>query len=960
MEKKERILLWDNAKGILIFLVVFAHFFYDRSDLPIAALLTTVIYSFHMPAFAFISGFFTREKTDYRKLLTAYVIFNGILLFYNFRQTGNLSLLSPCYMCWYLLALCAWRLLTPPLSKYRYSLPILCAVALLCGFVSEINNVLAISRILAFWPFFMCGYLLRSTDIKKVRKKYTLSRGLVLLLLFLATILTCSRFTTITLNELVMLPYSSPKRLLVRAAIFACATLATLALVLVLPDREIPFLSSWGKHSMSIFLLHRIFILIIVKVLPSDLGSLPLLSISLLLSIVLCILFGNDRVGSILTRLLMPTQKNEIMLRNLTVSVIACALAILIVLPAATPYLTSKSGNDAPASSDVDPIYRVMSSSKQTQFNDAFKIVFSGDLLLLEDQVRRAYDETSGTYDFRECFEYTCDEISSADLAIGVLEGPLPGDPSLFSTSNFADGKELYLGFPDEWAMAIREAGFDLLTTANNHLLDRGTDPALRTLDVLDGIGMDHTGSYRSAADKKSRHIHLIEQDGLRIAVLSYTYGTNFYETEDLLTGPMSYISSFLVGPEDAMYEQVRSSVEADFSEAKALSPDLIVVLPHMGTQFLDAPDEFQTTWHDNFIEFGADIILGDHTHSVQPAFLEEANGKTIFTAYCPGNYANIFREFNGDASALIEVYIDRDSKKPIGGGIIPMWTSAALDGNYRPIPIYDILTDPELASSFTTKDYERIVEVHDHITSVMLGTVLPIDMIEPVYYFDQEGFLRTKEAPLDLTEELSDSAFLKEVNSCSSVCFLGDSITYGTKNGGIPWYEPVLPYITGTVSSFSYGGWTTLNLLNNIKDIPSADLYVVAIGTNDLRYDSAELGAVTAEDYIRNIGDLAAGILSRNRDAHFIFIAPWISTDGDKASLLPIAEVNSRREAYSEVLKSFCQSKGCTYIDPNPYIEEKLLTKPQSYYLLDWIHPNRQHGVAMYCEAVLLSSSER
>ncbi|HBY33124.1 MAG TPA: hypothetical protein DEG74_05115, partial [Clostridiales bacterium] len=105
----------------------------------------------------------------------------------------------------------------------------------------------------------------------------------------------------------------------------------------------------------------------------------------------------------------------------------------------------------------------------------------------------------------------------------------------------------------------------------------------------------------------------------------------------------------------------------------------------------------------------------------------------------------------------LIEVYIDRQTKRPIGGGIIPMWTSCPMDGNYRPVPIYDILTDPSLASAYTTRDLERVTEVHEHITGVMLGTPLSTDMIEPVYRFNKEGFLRRQEPAVKIPEELEE-----------------------------------------------------------------------------------------------------------------------------------------------------------------------------------------------------------
>lgn len=958
MEEKKRSFLWDNAKGLLIFLVVFGHFLFGNTNHAGALLVLTAIYSFHMPAFAFISGFFTKDKFNFRKLITAYVIFNGLFLFYRLYKTGSFTLIQPYYICWYLIALMVWRYLTPRIAKFRFCLLILFAVSLLCGFSGEITNTFALARILSFWPFFMCGYILKDYDFEKARKKYTLPYGIVFGLIFLVAVIQANSFFDIGSNDYTMMPYSEPSQVFLRIVLFACASFSILAILFSMPDKKIPFLSSWGRYSMAIFLLHRFFTLLIGGRFLSGMRSMYLLPISFGLSFLLCLLLGNAWVASMLDRILSPSSKNEKLSRTLLVSLISCSVAAVMVVSSITPFLTKNEEPDSPSKTTVtDPCYRAMPSSEEKQFNDAFKIVFSGDLILLEDQVKRAYRADSDSYDFHDVFEYTKDEISSADLAIGVLEGPLVGDPSLYSIGNYDDGKKLRIGFPDAWAEAIKDAGFDLVTTSNNHLLDRGEESAYRTIDVLEDLGLPATGSYKSREDKERRHIHIIEQDGLRIAVLSYTFGTNYYKTKDLLSGDLSHITSFIVDPSDPDYEKVRASVKEDFAAAKALSPDLILVLPHMGEQFLDAPDEFQKAWHDNFVEFGADIILGDHTHSVQPAFLEKAGDKTVFTAYCPGNYANVYREHDGDASALIEVYIDRQTKRPIGGGIIPMWTSCPMDGNYRAVPIYDILTDPSLSSAYTTKDLERVEEVHEHITGVMLDTPLSMDMIEPVYNFDGEGFLRKQCDPMTISSELEESAFLKEIRSRDSVCFLGDSITCGTKNGGIPWYEPLLPSIPGKVSNTSYGGWTSKDLLEHKEEIGKASLYVIAIGTNDVRYNDANKGAIDPDGYIRNLQELKKAIRALSPDAKIIFIAPWISTDGDKVSPLTIGEVTERRLSYSDALSKFCSSEGDMYIDPNPYIEEKLLHTTQSYYLLDWIHPNRRHGIAMYCEAVLASS---
>ena len=98
--------------------------------------------------------------------------------------------------------------------------------------------------------------------------------------------------------------------------------------------------------------------------------------------------------------------------------------------------------------------------------------MFAGDLILLEDQVKLGYKD--GHYDYSEVFEPAKKYITESDFAIGVFEGPMAGEAVGYSSSNYDDGKELYLNFPDEFGYAVKNAGFDLVTTANNHLMDRG------------------------------------------------------------------------------------------------------------------------------------------------------------------------------------------------------------------------------------------------------------------------------------------------------------------------------------------------------------------------------------------------------------------------------------------------------------------------------------------------------
>lgn len=599
-------------------------------------------------------------------------------------------------------------------------------------------------------------------------------------------------------------------------------------------------------------------------------------------------------------------------------------------------------------------IYRTADAVTLNKFKNAFRILFCGDLILLEDQVKRAFDGKS--YSFDDMFEFTREYISGADFSIGVFEGTLGGNKKLYSQSNYGDGKRLYINFPDEFVDAVKNAGFDLVTTANNHVLDTGIDGAQRTCDVLKKKKLDFIGSYRNAEEKSSSRVKIVEKSGIKMAILAYTYGANRFKAERLIN-EIPYLTSVTVERDSVEFNRVLEDIKKDFEIAKSYKPDLILVLPHWGKQFVDEPNDYQKLWREIFISLGADIVLGCHTHSVQPIKIETFDGRETYTLYSPGNYANIYREHNGDASLLAEIYIDRETKKILGGAIIPMWTCSTLAGNYRPLPIWKILMDDNLQRMISTFELKRISDVLKHITRVVLDKELNENLIQERYFFDEQGFQRKKVAPLKISEDMR-GVFYKALTSAENVCFVGDSITHGTKNGGVPWYEPLANIINGQIFNASFGGATTKRLisepfLSKIIAAP-ANLFVVAIGTNDVRYRKENICAMTPEDYIDCLKVLRAEVLKKNSAANFVFIAPWTSTDGDKISALPYKAKIQLNNRYIAALKVWCKETGDTFINPNFYIKSVLNLKPHRDYLTDWIHPNARNGVALYSEAVI------
>ena len=966
--KEERSSYWDNIKGILMLFVVFAHILYKLQD-KFSVIDSTVdyIYMFHMPAFVFVSGYFGKSKRSQSfegiiKLIFLYFIFNTAIGFI----FGFASLLTPLYSYWYLVALIVWRLSCHRIAKFKEINLILFIIALFAGFYPSIDNTLSAARIICFYPYYMLGFKLSKEKSEELENKPYLKRaGIGALCIIAAAIVAfCAKFLFHFSDQaLLMAPYEEHKDAIGRIMLYVVAFLMIYALRCLSPDKKIPLLTSFGRNSLWIFIIHRPITIAISDFI--DDFSLPLIILlAVVYAFILCLISGNDYTSKYMDKFL--TGGADIFLsdkKKFTVSKLASlCIALLFVFSAVKSIYADLgilninspiSNEEQQENNGSDILYPVMTKSRKQTFDNAFRITFAGDLILLEDQVKRAYNGEG--YDFSDVFEYAKPYIESADLAIGVFEGPMAGEQAGYTSSNYGDGKELYLSFPDEFAQAVKDAGFDLVTNANNHLLDKGENGALRTIEILDKIGLDHTGSYSSAEDKEKNRVKLIECQGIKMAVLSYTYGSNYYDNVHLVNGGYSYLTSVISGTEGEMFEKLKQNVYEDFQKAKSLSPDLIIVLPHIGTQFSNAPDEEQKVWFSIFKEYGADIILGDHPHVVEPVTIENYNGRTVYTAYCPGNFANIYRENQGDTSMLTDVYIDRETKKVIGGSIVPLYTHSPADGNFRAVPIYEIMNNTELRKQLTTDDIELAANANSIITKVVLGNQMDITAATERYYIGENGFLRTKATGLKLSDEMKKGTLYTAMEKADTICFVGDSVTEGTKNGGCGWYEPIEEYFPDKViTNYSKGGCTVSYMIDRTEEIPTADLYVIALGTNDVRYRNENKCAMTAQSYTMQLSRLREKLLEKSPDADFVFIAPWYSIDGDPYCKMSFREKTALNDEYSKALEEYCLDNSLKMIDPNEYIKNVLAVSPDKKYLLDHIHPNSTSGVVMYSEAVL------
>ncbi len=246
---------------------------------------------------------------------------------------------------------------------------------------------------------------------------------------------------------------------------------------------------------------------------------------------------------------------------------------------------------------------------------DTCTLLFVGDVMSHSPQIKSAYRPESRSYDYNSCFDSLRTLISSADLAVANLETPLAGKP--------------YRGYPqfsapDALAKALQNAGFDILGTSNNHTADRGRKGAIRTLDVLDNLGLKHFGSYRSAEEREEANPLILEVKGIRLALLAYTYGLNGM--------PM---------PKPAVVDTIqREQMSLDLWRADSLGADYKIVFIHWGEEYQSKPNKAQKDLAEWLHEEGADAIIGSHPHVVQgSAFLRDSIYDDTFVAYSLGNF---------------------------------------------------------------------------------------------------------------------------------------------------------------------------------------------------------------------------------------------------------------------------------------------------------------------------------
>lgn len=313
-----------------------------------------------------------------------------------------------------------------------------------------------------------------------------------------------------------------------------------------------------------------------------------------------------------------------------------------------------------------------------------------GDIMMHYPQILHGYNKETDQYSFDSYFTEVKDLFLEGEWIVGNLETPLAGEELGYSG---------YPQFnaPEQLADALKKVGFNVLTTANNHSLDRRENGVINTLKFLDERNIYSTGTAASKVD--GQRLLMITKNGINMGFLAYTYGTNGI--------PIPEGKDYLVNLIDS------EKMSSDIQKLKDVGVDVVTVSVHFGTEYVRTPSEIQKQIAEHLIKSGADIILGSHPHVVQPyEFLEfegyDGEMKKGVVIYSMGNFISNQGPDQGtakytDVGVIFKVQIQKhfpENKIELAHiETIPTWVHKYVENqkrNYRVLPIEKIITTKE------------------------------------------------------------------------------------------------------------------------------------------------------------------------------------------------------------------------------------------------------------------------
>lgn len=341
-------------------------------------------------------------------------------------------------------------------------------------------------------------------------------------------------------------------------------------------------------------------------------------------------------------------------------------------------------------------------------FAQEIKLLFVGDIMGHKPQIRSAEVVKNKKYNYDPVFKYVKPLIKSADLAIANLEVTLPGKPPYQGYPRFRS--------PDELAPALRNAGFDILTTSNNHSNDAGKDGVIQTIKTVKENSFYQTGTFNDQDEKDLLYPLVVYRQGFKLVFLNYTYDTNGIPTRK----------------PTVVNEIDETLIKKDIEEAKKYNADAIIVLMHWGKEYILEGTSKQRKLADKMLEWGADHIIGGHPHVVEPIVektiqRDSATNHKAVVVYSLGNFISNQTKPNTDGGIMFEMTLQKKNGVTSlkNYNYIPVWRYIHKDGEkrtYHAVPIAafengkEALLDMNEKAIAAMKKYAK--HVRDHLNN--------------------------------------------------------------------------------------------------------------------------------------------------------------------------------------------------------------------------------------------------
>lgn len=328
-----------------------------------------------------------------------------------------------------------------------------------------------------------------------------------------------------------------------------------------------------------------------------------------------------------------------------------------------------------------------------------------GDIMVHTQELTATYDKTAKEYDFTKLFAPVKDVLSAADLTLGNLETTISANGKYSGYPTFSSPESLITG--------LKESGFDVITTSNNHSYDKGYAGVEKTIKTLDDAGLAHTGTFLS---QEEYHTPLVvDAAGMKVAVLAYTYGLN------TKAGVSATQDRY------AIKGLNMDTVKADIDAARSAGADVVIVSVHWGTENTSAPSAEMESQAKTMLENGADLILGSHPHVLQPikrVTVTRADGTEYegVVAYSMGNFVAAQNDKYTDTGLIFNITFRKSAttgKVTIDSASYVPTLIAKSDG-YQVLPIGQYMDDETLLNEVSASTRKRLPDAWQEATDLI------------------------------------------------------------------------------------------------------------------------------------------------------------------------------------------------------------------------------------------------